>query len=249
MAGVVGAEVGGTVMGGSFPRHGGGDDHVINALSTPQPQSQVTPASGHPPDAGRRSNCLHIDVGAGVADLILDMGPDLLDCSQRPALAGTVCEKSRQLSAMLALAADAARPGPIPGRLQCLRDACLEVRDCDRMQGIDGRTAPAPCLDESLCRGNQNAVETEVARPCENVAARLASKSGIDAVDHSGEIDDKGCIGLRPSRSAPPILRCASRIGRELGDERLHRTGPVDLVKDLGELSSDRHVASPPSPD
>jgi hypothetical protein len=38
---------------------------------------------------------LRIYVGAGAANLVLDMGPDLLGRSQRPALAGTVREKLR----------------------------------------------------------------------------------------------------------------------------------------------------------
>jgi hypothetical protein len=55
---------------------------------------------------------LRVDVNLRAANILLDVAPEPFGSSERPALLRWIGEKPRELGAMRAPAADAARPGP-----------------------------------------------------------------------------------------------------------------------------------------
>ena len=107
----------------------------------------------------------HRDVGLGTGDFGLDMGANLLDGLECPALAAGIREEPAELRAMCASAADGVWPDPILGRFKRQGDTRVKMGNRGGVQGSGRRASCALGNNETLDIGNKEFVGVEVLRP------------------------------------------------------------------------------------
>ena len=144
-----------------------------------------------------------IDIAPRLADRFLNMVAVDLGRLEDPGLADGVTEKATEFRAMLAIAADRARPAPVAWRRERFGDARPQVREARCMQPIDcGR-----CIDGTRRRFHR-----------------------VEKRFHGGHQYRVRIIGAWPGKNVRrrdlPALRRSRQCAQQINDEAGSTTGP-----------------------